>query len=142
MYGSTGRTATELGRLDATGQATLVASGGVTPTDLVGAAIERIEAVDGAVNAVIHRRFERALAEAADPSLPTRPLRGVPLLLKDLGAASAGDPDQHGNRFLKDVGRVAERDATLIALLRRAGFVVLGRTNTPAAATIAWRVPT
>jgi amidase len=124
-------TAAELGRLDATAQAELVASGQVSPVDLVAAAIERVEKVDGQLNAVIHRRFEHALLEAASPDLPAGPFRGVPLLLKDLGCISAGDPDHQGNAFLKSIGNRADHDATLTRLLRRAGFVVIGRTNTP-----------
>lgn len=124
-------TAAELGRLDATAQAALVAAGEASPVELVTAAIERVEALDGKVNAVIQRRFERALEEAASPELPDGPFRGVPLLLKDLGCPSAGDPDHRGNAFLKSIDNRADHDSTLTALLRRAGFVIIGRTNTP-----------
>jgi amidase len=129
-FGEVTGEASELGRLDATAQAALVASGDVSPKELVTAAIERIEDLDGRINAVVHRRFERALEEAASP-LPDGPFRGVPILLKDLRCQSAGDPDHQGNAFLKSIGYRAGHDATLTALLRRAGFIVLGRTNTP-----------
>jgi amidase len=124
-------TAAQLGRLDATAQAALVARGEVSPAELVAAAIERVEALDDKINAVVHRRFEKALAEASSAELPDGPFRGVPILLKDLGCISAGDPDHQGNAFLKSIGNRADHDATLTALLRRAGFVIIGRTNTP-----------
>ena len=57
---------TDLAWLDATDQAALVRDGDVTPIELVDAAIARIEAVNPALNAVIHERFDRAHAEAAD----------------------------------------------------------------------------
>jgi amidase len=116
--------------LDATAQAELVAKKEVTARELAEASIARIEKLDGAVNAVIHRRFERALEEI-DIGLPAGPFRGVPLLIKDLYAESAGDPAHNGNRVLRDVGWTAQRDSWLVARLRAAGFAFLGRTNTP-----------
>jgi amidase len=116
--------------LDATAQAELVAKGEVTAREVAEAAIARIEKVDGTVNAVIHRRFERALGEI-DAGLPAGPFRGVPFLIKDLFADSAGDPAHQGNRALRDAGWNAQRDSWLVARLRAAGFAFLGRTNTP-----------
>jgi amidase len=121
---------TELGPLDATAQAELVATGQLSPVELVTAAIERVESLDGKLNAVIHRRFDTAIAEASSAALPAGPFRGVPILLKDLGCPSAGDPDHQGSAFLRDIGRRADHDSTVTALLRRAGFVIIGRTNT------------
>ena len=120
----------DLAELDATGQADLVRRGAASPLELVDAAIARIESLDPQLNAVIHRRFEAARAEATGP-LPDGPFRGVPFLLKDLGARSAGDPQQQGTIFLKEAGWVAAADDTITERFRRAGLVVLGRTNTP-----------
>jgi amidase len=120
----------ELLWLDATAQAKLIADRQVRPRDLVEAAIARIEAVDGRVNAVIHRRFEKALAEV-DAGLPPGPFHGVPFLIKDLNAESAGDPAHQGNAALKAAGWTASSDSWLVARYRRAGFAFLGRTNTP-----------
>jgi amidase len=120
----------ETATLDATATAALVRSGGVTPRELVEDAIERIEALDGELNAVVHRRFERALDEASGP-LPDGPFRGVPTLLKDLGNPMAGEPDHQGNELLRRLGATASSDGELTASMRRAGFVVLGRTNVP-----------
>jgi amidase len=115
---------------DATAQAELVATGQVSARELAEAAMERIEEVDGEINAVIHRRFERALAEI-EAGLPDGPFSGVPFLVKDLFADTAGDPAHHGNRALKDAGYTAKSDSWLTARLRAAGFALLGRTNTP-----------
>ncbi|MFD0889510.1 amidase family protein, partial [Streptosporangium algeriense] len=81
----------ELFDLDAVGQAEAVRAGDVSPRELVEAAIARIEAHDGEINAVVHRRFERALAEA-DGLTGDAPFLGVPTLLKDLGWGMAGEP--------------------------------------------------
>jgi amidase len=120
----------ELTWFDATAQAELVASGVCSPLELVDAAIARIEAVNPELNAVIHRRFERARAEAGAPP-PAGPFSGVPVVVKDLGASSSGDPNHAGLRVARDAGVVADHDAAVVVRLRRAGFVVVGRTNTP-----------
>src|ERR687892_425547 len=90
----------DLGSLDATAQAELVRSGEATPTELVEAAIERVEELNDDLNAVIHPLFDEA-REAAAGELPDGPFRGVPFLLKDLGAAFAGQPLHMGMEFLK-----------------------------------------
>lgn len=116
--------------LDASAQADLVRSGQVSPAELVDAAIQRITRVNPILNAVIHERFDKARAEAAGP-LPQGPFRGVPLLLKDLGARSQGDPHHNGMRALKEAGWVEDHDQFLVTRFRRAGFVIVGRTNVP-----------
>jgi amidase len=119
-----------LARLDAVAQAELVARGEATPLELVEAAIARIERVDPRLNAVIHRLFEEARTAAQRP-LPAGPFRGVPFLMKDIGATQAGQPHSMGNRALRDAGYRALHDTYLGARLRRAGLVTLGKTNIP-----------
>jgi len=121
---------TDLVDRDATAQAELVRSGEASPTELVNAAIARIEALNPTLNAVIQPRFEAALAEAAG-DLPDGPFRGVPLLLKDLGAQLAGEPYHTGAKFLRAIDWRAAVDGHLVTRLKEAGFVILGRTNTP-----------
>src|SRR5918993_1016196 len=121
--------ADELRWLDATAQADLVRRGEVTAAEVVEAAIERIETLDGELNAVVHRSFDAARAGAAAGG--DGPFAGVPFLVKDLYAASAGDPLHNGNRAVRDVAYVAPADSELVARWRRAGFVLVGRTNTP-----------
>lgn len=118
----------EMAGLDATEQAALVRRGEVSPKELVEAAIGRIEALNPGLDAVVRTRFDAARAEAGG-ELPDGPFRGVPLLLKDMGCLVAGEPTAYGVRALHDVpwpetSYLAER-------FRAAGFVVLGRTNTP-----------
>lgn len=122
--------ADDLSLLDATAQAELVRTGQASPSELVEAAIARIERVDPELNAVIHRRSDAARAEAAG-DLPDGPFRGVPLVLKDYMCHSAGDPFHEGMAFLQQRGWVEPNDTELAARFRVAGFVVVGRTNTP-----------
>ena len=112
---------------DAVGLAGLVARGETTPDELLEVAIERIEARNGAVNAVTNRLYDygrRAIAEG----LPDGPLKGVPYLLKDLSASLAGCPTTRGCKFFEDV--VPAEDSELVKRLKQAGVVVFGRTNT------------
>ena len=126
--------ADDLAALDATAQAALVRDGTVTPAELVDAALARIEAVDPTINAVIHRLDEKARAAAAG-DLPDGPFRGVPMLVKDAVCQTAGDPYHCGMRFLKERGHRAETDTYLAQRFRQAGFVFVGKTNTPELAT-------
>src|SRR6266511_4019744 len=122
--------ADELAFMDATAQAELVSSGQASPRELVDAAIQRIEKLDGELNAVVTRLFEKARA-AADGELPPGPLRGVPFLSKDLGALSRGDPYASGVKAARREGYVADHDSVVTERFRAAGLVCLGRTNTP-----------
>lgn len=125
----------ELADYDALGQAALAASGDVTATELLEAAIRRVEAGRG-LNAVITDLFDRgrAQAEALDAGGALRsgaagPLAGVPFLLKDLGASLAGAPEAMGSRALRT--HVAEASAWIVDRYLDAGLVVFGKTNTP-----------
>jgi amidase len=121
---------TDLAELDATAQADLVRRGEVSAQELVRSAVERIERLDPALNAVIHPRFERALDEAATVDAGA-PFAGVPYLAKDAGCATAGDPYHVGLGPLRDAGFRAPTDSELALRFRRAGFVCVGRTNVP-----------
>jgi amidase len=120
----------ELAHLDATAQAELVRAGEATPAELVEAAVERIEASNDELNAVIHPLFEEGL-EAARGDLPDGPFRGVPFLLKDLGAAFAGQPLHLGMQYLKERDFRAPVDTYLAQRFRAAGLVTIGKTNCP-----------
>ena len=120
----------DLASMDATAQAELVRSGEASALELIEAAIARIEALNPQINAVIHELFDEA-REAAAGELPDGPFRGVPFLLKDLGAALAGQPLHIGMRLLKDAGFRAPVDTYLGARFRDAGLVTIGKTNTP-----------
>jgi amidase len=118
----------ELATMDALAQAALVRSGAATALELVDAAIERIEAVNPTLNAVISTRYDQARDEARG-TLPDSPLAGVPFLLKDLGATLAGMPQEEGSMACR--GRIATQDTSLALRQRAAGLIVLGKTNTP-----------
>ena len=117
--------------LDATAQAALVHAGEATPAELVEAAIERIEAGNPALNAVVTETFDRAREAAASAALPDGPFRGVPFLVKDLWALTEGDRCTNGVLALAPAGWRAPIDTTLVGRHRAAGLVILGRTNTP-----------
>lgn len=120
-----------LEELDATAQAALVASGEVSASELVEAAIDRIERTNPELNAVIHPLFEKARGQVAAGDLPAGPFRGVPFLVKDAVCQTAGDPYHAGMRFLKNRGYVARADTELARRFRAAGLVFVGKTNTP-----------
>ena len=120
----------ELAALDALGQAELVRRGDVAPTELVEAAIGRIEALNPTLNAVVTSAFDEAMdAARALPRDPALPFAGVPFLLKDLITECAGMRFTEGSFFLRD--NVSTHDQELVVRLRRAGFIILGKTNTP-----------
>ena len=116
--------------LDATAQAELVRTGQASPAELVDDAIARIEKLNPDLNAVITPLFDKARLAAAG-ELPDGPFRGVPMVLKDLACHSAGDPMYEGMQFLKDASWIEEHDSFLARRFREAGFVFLGKTNTP-----------
>ncbi|MGZ8735314.1 MAG: amidase, partial [Acidimicrobiia bacterium] len=124
-----------LASLDATAQADLVRRGEVSPAELVEAARSRIEAVNPEINAVIHSLAEKAAAAAVASDLADGPFRGVPFLVKDAVCHTSGDPYHCGMQFLKDREWTAETDTYLAQKFRRAGFVFVGKTNTPELAT-------
>src|SRR3972149_2373191 len=95
----------DLAFLDATSQAELVRRKEVKAIELVDAAIERIERLNPTLNA------------------------GVPFVLKDLGAEYGGVRFTEASAFLRD--HVSECDTELVVRHKRAGLVVVGKTNTP-----------
>lgn len=118
----------DLESLDGLAQAELVHSKKLKPIELVEAAIERIERLNPALNAVITRMYDQA-REIAIGDLPDGPFKGVPFLLKDLLAAYAGVRLTSGSKFL--MGFVPDHDSELVARLKRSGLIIVGKTNTP-----------
>ena len=113
---------------DALGLADLVKRGKVSPTELLEAAIERVEARDGAVNAVTMKLYDYGRKAIAD-GLPDGPFTGVPFLLKDLTASLAGVRMTRGAKFFADAPPPTA-DSEHVKRLKRAGLVFFGRTNT------------
>ena len=114
--------------LDATAQAQLVREGEVRSLELVDAAIARIERLNPELNAVITPMYDQA-REAAAGDIPDGPFTGVPFLLKDLLAYWAGVRHTSGCAPLKDY--VPDYDSELVVRYRKAGLIVMGKTNTP-----------
>ena len=112
---------------DAVGLAALVAEGAVQPLELVEAAIQRIEAANPAVNAVVRDRFAEA-RRAAQGNTKTGPFAGVPTLIKDL-VSEEGEAVSYGCVFFRDF--VAEVTGEFRRRIDAAGVIDLGRTNTP-----------
>lgn len=113
---------------DAIALAELIGAGELSAREAAAQAISRIKRHNPSLNAVIGTRFEQALAEI-ESGLPTGPLTGVPILIKDLGTEVAGLPSTGGSRLFAE--GTAAQDSELVARYRRAGMVVLGTTNTP-----------
>lgn len=113
---------------DATGLAALVAKGEVTPEELLDAALARVERLNPKLNAVVLVQ-EEAARKAIAEGLPEGPFRGVPFLLKDLGAEARDFPSHNGSRLLKNTRY--GRDSAIFERIRNAGLVTFGRTTAP-----------
>jgi len=110
---------------DALGLANLIRGREIAPVEAVESAIERAEAVNDAINAIVTPCYESARAAAAAVE---GPLAGVPFLIKDLTYVE-GMPCSFGSRLWD--GFVPDHDAEIVARYRRAGLVVIGKSNTP-----------
>ena len=120
--------------LSAVEQASLVRDGSIRAINLVQLCIDRINNLDGKINAVVTRCFERALneAEILDQERSRGkfrgPLHGVPITIKD--SLDTGDIVSTGGTM----GRrkfLPKQDAPVVRRLRQAGAIILGKTNTP-----------
>ena len=109
--------------------AALVRSGEVTSTELVSAALERIEQLEPTLNAFVHVDSDAALAAAAAiEANDSRPFAGVPIAMKDTTPV-AGMPYTLGSDMFGDF--VAPHDSFVTRRIRDAGFVLVGKTNMP-----------
>jgi amidase len=127
----------ELAFLPAVEQARLIRSGEITSVELIELYLERIARVDPTLNAYVTVRAEEAVADArdADESAGAAPFRGVPIAVKDL-TATAGIRTTYSCRAFAD--HVPDFDTAVVRRLREAGFVILGKTNTPEFGTVAF----
>ena len=118
---------------DALGLAELVRSGEVAAREVLEAAIDEMERLDPALNAIVMRNHEKA-REDADSLDPTAPLAGVPFPAKDINVHVAGFPTTYACRFFAGAPMEAV-DSLLVSRWRAAGLVVPARTNTSEFAT-------
>ncbi|MFT4083457.1 MAG: amidase [Nocardioides sp.] len=113
-----------LGRLDAVGVAEALSRRDVSATEVIEAAIARVELVDAELGAVAYRTFDRARREAAGPR--TGFFAGVPTLIKD-NVDVAGVPTRHGTDAY--VASAARRNGELTAMLMKLGLISLGKSQ-------------
>lgn len=114
--------------LDGVAMAALVRKGEVTPAELLECAIERAEAVNGRLNAIVYKGYDDARTWAKGVN-PDAPFAGVPFLIKDLYCDVAGWPMSNGSRFFRDY--VSKDDSEWVRRCRKAGLVIMGKSNTP-----------
>ncbi|PBB28976.1 amidase [Mesorhizobium sp. WSM3882] len=110
---------------DATGLASLVRAGEVTPLELTCLARQAHDEVNSRINAVIEFYEDAEVVSDSDTGL----FNGVPFLRKDLGFAEAGRLEEKGSRLFR--GRRCEADSYFMRRARAAGLKTLGRTTAP-----------
>ncbi|MCA1378612.1 MULTISPECIES: amidase [unclassified Bradyrhizobium] len=110
---------------DATGLASLVRAGDVTPSELTQLAREAHDDVNSRLNAVIEFYEDAETVSGADGGL----FHGVPFLRKDIGATEAGRLQERGSRLYK--GHRPDTESYFFCRARAAGLRTLGRTTTP-----------
>jgi amidase len=128
MRGMEAMFANILKELDGLGLAELVKNKEVHPSELANAAIERAEAVNPELNAVIHKMYNQAQKWAENPDLSGK-FAGVPMLLKDITQEVKGEPLTSGSRSLQKYK--AEQDSEYVKRLRKTGVNFIGQTNVP-----------
>jgi amidase len=126
---------TQSWRLTASEIAARVRARDLSAEEVARDALARLDAANPAINAVVQfmpeaaleaaRTVDAALARGEEPG----PLAGVPVTVK-VNVDQAGYPTTNGLRLQKDL--VAQQDSPVVSNLRRAGAVIIGRTNTPA----------
>jgi len=126
--------ASDLTRLDAVELRRRIGAKEISPVELLEASIARIAAVDPAVNAIAATDFSRAriAAKAAEAAVlagdELGPLHGLPIGIKDL-TETEGLLTTHGSPLFRD--HVPSNDAAMVGLLRKAGALIVAKTNTP-----------
>ena len=126
---------TELWRKPATEIAQLVRIGAASATEITEDALARLDAVNPAINAVVQFMPQQAMAaaKAIDEAVARGdrlpPLAGVPVTVK-VNVDQEGFATTNGLRIQKDL--LAQQDSPVVANLRKAGAIIIGRTNTPA----------
>ena len=123
----------DLFRLSATETVSLLRRREVAPGELVEASIARIEAVDGAINALPIRCFERARRQAeelsaAPPSDDSRALLGLPIAVKDYNDVG-GVRTTYGSPIFAD--NIAQTSDATVARLERNGAIPMAKSNVP-----------
>ncbi|HKX09084.1 MAG TPA: amidase family protein, partial [Stellaceae bacterium] len=125
---------TELCDLSAVELRRLIGRKSISPVELLASCLKRIEAVNPALNAITATAIDRAKSEAkaAEKAVlagdDLGPLHGLPIGIKDLNE-TGGLKTTWGSPIYKDY--VPEKDERMVAAVRRAGAIVVGKTNVP-----------
>ena len=114
---------------DGLGLASLIDRRVLSPTEVLTAAIERIELWNPKLNAVIHKMYDQAQSLLATDL--SGPFKGVPILLKDILAEYQGTPICYGSRFAYNANNISQQDSEVVKRLKQAGIVIVGKTNLP-----------
>jgi Asp-tRNA(Asn)/Glu-tRNA(Gln) amidotransferase A subunit family amidase len=124
-----------INRYDAGTAQKKIAQGVFTPTDYLNACLDRIAGREADVGAFTYIARESALAQAssADARQGSGVLHGIPIAIKDI-VDTHDMPTEHGSPIYK--GSVPPADAACVAMLRRAGAIILGKTVTPEFAAV------
>ncbi len=127
-----------LKQFDGLGLAERVRKRELDPKELLEEAIERIETLNPTLNAVIHKRYERAKKEVESLDL-NGPFAGVPILLKDVNQEMKGEPMTLGSKAYQ--GFIADQDSRFVQHLKKSGVQIIGQTNVPEFALMAITEP-
>ena len=119
---------TDYTKYDALDLADLVRRKEVKPEELLEEAITRIDRINPKLNAIVTKMYDEARETIAD-GVPDGPFKGVPFLLKDIGATYAGVRLTMGSKLLANY--LPNYDNELVKRYKKAGLVCVGRTNTP-----------
>ncbi|WP_010529587.1 amidase family protein [Lentibacillus jeotgali] len=115
-------------QLDAVDIAELIRMKEMTPDEFLNLAFQRLEQVNPALNAVVHTRKDRVMAEVESLGVE-RSFSGVPMLLKNLSQSLENEPITSSSKLMKD--HIGRQDSNYVSKLRAAGFLFMGHTNTP-----------
>ena len=118
----------EYSKLDGLRMAELVRTREITPDELLDCAIHRAQAVNPAINAIVEILHDRA-RDAIRKGLPSGPLTGVPLAVKDISFSMDGVLSERGSALFANARGTS--DSTAIRRYRQAGLVPFARTATP-----------
>jgi len=112
---------------DALGLAELIKKNEISPSELIEVVINRIEALEGTINALTTRTFEKALLNAENINMEST-FAGVPILMKDM-IDIEGIPRTDGSRLLQN--NIGNKTVDYVKAVEKSGLIILGMTNVP-----------
>lgn len=119
---------TDYDQYDGVGLAHLIKNGDISSLEICEEAIRHAEKLNPRLNAIITRMYDFAREQAKNPEKDA-PFSGVPFLLKDVHHALKGFTMSSGSALLRNY--VPEYDAEIVSRFKKAGLIILGKTNAP-----------